>query len=54
MKKIITIIIFVLAFGKMQAQIQWNIVPTMNDTIATHFGHFLNVIDSTNVILVPK
>lgn len=54
MKKIITFIIFVLVFGKTQAQRQWNIVSTMNDTIAGHFSHLLNVIDSTNVILIPK
>lgn len=54
MKKIFTIVLFVLSFGKMQAQTQWNIVPTMNDTITSHFTHFLNVIDSTTVILTPR
>lgn len=54
MEKIITIIIFVLAFGKMQAQTQWNIVPTPNDTISTHYSYLLNVIDSLNVILTPR
>lgn len=54
MKTIITLLIFVFAFGKAQAQTDWNIVPTPTDTTATYFGHFLHVIDSTNVILVPK
>lgn len=54
MKEIFTIIIFVFVVGKSQAQTQWNIVPTPNDTITTHYGHFLNVIDSLTVILTPR
>ncbi|WP_177205742.1 hypothetical protein [Paenimyroides ummariense] len=44
MEKIITIIIFVLTFGKMQAQTQWNIVPTANDTISTHYNYTLSIL----------
>ncbi|HLV46293.1 MAG TPA: YCF48-related protein [Flavobacterium sp.] len=54
MKTIITLLIFVFAFGKAQAQTDWNIIPTPTDTTATYFGYSLNVIDSLTVILTPK
>src|SRR5690606_4032983 len=54
MKTIITLLIFVFAFGKAQAQTDWNIIPTPTDTTATYFVYSLNVIDSFTVILTTK
>lgn len=54
MKQIIITLTFILVFGKTLAQVQWNIVPNLNDTTTSSFGYFINVIDSSKVVLIPN